>query len=421
MTADETLKTDERTAPVVPTPRLSIVLGNIGRALILGGIITFLFVGFQLWGTDIHEAQSQDDLRTDLDERFDAAADVLDELLTNPSPEDADEPDEAIEDDARAVDDIGDADDTGVPLLPTTSSTLPGGHDPDVLALLFPEEGDAIARLEIPSIEVDKITVRGVLVADLRKGPGHYSQTPLPGNSGNASIAGHRTTYGAPFNRIDELVPGDEITVTSVQGEFTYRVMDPVVAYADHLEQIDAVGDGHIIVQPTAGWVLENFGDDRLTLTACHPKLSSRQRIIVAAELVTEVVALPEWVIEAQAERENKTLIIADETQPSTEDSTEAATDQSGIDTGLDPDVIEEPPSRAPDLDEGLNGERDAIPGATMWMLAGVAFWYAGGWFGRSKANRRASRLALRLVGLAPAILCLWFSFEMIDRALPAG
>ena len=56
-----------------------------------------------------------------------------------------------------------------------------------------------------------------------------------------------------------------------------------------------------------------------------------------------------------------------------------------------------------------------------MWMLAGLTFWYAGGWVGRNKANGRVGRLALRLVGLAPAILCLWFSFEMIDRALPAG
>ena len=409
MTADETLETLESTAPVVQTPRLAIVLGNIGRALILAGIVTFLFVGFQLWGTDIHESRAQDDLRTNLDERFDAAANLLDSLPVDPTPT------------VEPTPTSSDAVDTDVAQMPPSSSTLPGGHDPDVLALIFPEDGDAFAHLEIPAIEVDKIIVRGVAVADLRKGPGHYAQTPLPGNSGNASIAGHRTTYGAPFNRIDELMPGDEITVTSVQGEFTYRVMDPLVAYSDRLEQIDAVGDGHIIVHPGAGWVLENFGDDRLTLTACHPKLSSRQRIIVAAELVTEVVALPEWVIEAQAERENKTLIIADETQPATDDSTEAATDQSGIDTGLDPDVIEAPPSRAADLDEGLKGERGAIPGATMWMLAGLTFWYAGGWVGRSKANGRASRLALRLVGLAPAILCLWFSFEMIDRALPAG
>lgn len=401
MTADEPLETEETTAPTVPTPRFAVVLGNVGRAMILAGIVTFLFVGFQLWGTDIQESRAQESLRADLGERFDVAADVLEDLLAAPTTTvTAPDPAETAE--------------VAVTTLPPPSSTLPGGQEPDVLALFFPDDGDALSRLEIPAIEVDKVVIRGVAVADLRKGPGHYSQTPLPGNAGNASIAGHRTTYGSPFNRIDELVPGDEITITSVQGEFTYRVMDPLVAYADHLGHVDAVGEGHIIVHPSATWVLQDFGDDRLTLTACHPKLSSRQRIIVAAELVTDVVALPDWVLDAQSERETAAITIADEAQ-SGGDSTEA--DQA---TGDDIDAAGAPPAQAADLDEGLNGERGAIPGAALWMLAGLVFWYAGGWLGR-KANGRGRRLALRLAGLAPAILCLWFSFEMIDRALPAG
>ncbi len=403
MTADEPLETDETTVPTMSTPRLAIVLGNVGRAMILAGIVTFLFVGFQLWGTDIQEARAQDGLRADLGERFDAAAGVLEDLLaapttTTPDPESVETP---------AV---------GVATLPPPSSTLPGGHDPDVLALFFPEDGDALSRIEIPAIDLDKVVVRGVAVADLRKGPGHYSQTSLPGNAGNASIAGHRTTYGAPFNRIDELVPGDEITITSIQGEFTYRVMDPLIAYADHLEQVDAVGEGHIIVRPSATWVLQDFGDDRLTLTACHPKLSSRQRIIVAAELVTDVVALPDWVLEAQSERETAAISIADEAQPADDGSADSDSTADGDDGST-----AEPTTPAADLDEGLNGERGAIPGAAMWMLAGLAFWYAGGWFGRRRKSGRGGRLALRLVGFVPAVLCLWFSFEMIDRALPAG
>ena len=76
----------------------------------------------------------------------------------------------------------------------------------------------------IPKIGVDKIVVEGVGRNDLRKGPGHYPDTPMPGQPGNAAIAGHRTTYGAPFNRIDELEPGDEILVTTLQGPFTYEV-----------------------------------------------------------------------------------------------------------------------------------------------------------------------------------------------------
>ena len=97
-------------------------------------------------------------------------------LLAN-APGDDDEPNTVI--------DAGEVGDTTLD-LPTPTSTLPGGFDPDVLAFFFPEDGDAVARIEIPSIGVDKIVVNGVQVADLRKGPGHYPATALPGASGNS-------------------------------------------------------------------------------------------------------------------------------------------------------------------------------------------------------------------------------------------
>ena len=110
---------------------------------------------------------------------------------------------------------------------------------------------------------------------DLKKGPGHYPETPLPGQEGNAAIAGHRTTYGAPFNRIDELEPGDEIHVETIQGSFTYLVTE------------------QLIVSPTQVDVLADKGDNRLTLTACHPKYSARQRIVVVAQLAPDEQPLP--------------------------------------------------------------------------------------------------------------------------------
>ena len=122
-----------------------------------------------------------------------------------------------------------------------------------------------MARIRIPDIGVDKIVVEGVQVSDLKRGPGHYPDTPLPGQPGNAAIAGHRTTYGAPFNRLDELEPGDEILVTTAQGAFRYEVQRQLIVSPDQVE------------------VLDDFGDDRLTLTACHPKYSARQRIVVVA------------------------------------------------------------------------------------------------------------------------------------------
>ena len=411
-----------------PVPRLAQVLGTIGKALILTGVIVLLFVVFQLWGTNLQEARAQDGLRDDLTDRFDALSDGFDtSLLARPvldtEPAGSDPVDDTADADASAVESTDDAE----PAAPLPEATVPPAIDEEILAALFPEDGDALARIEIPSIEVDKVVVRGVAVADLRKGPGHYSQTALPGNPGNASIAGHRTTYGAPFNRIDELVPGDEITVTSIQGEFTYRVLDPTIAYADRLDEVDAIGAGHIIVKPSATWVLGDFGDDRLTLTACHPKLSSRQRIIVAAELVDDAVELPEWVIEAGAERDPDP--IADESQLGADGTTDTMPENDDPVIG-DGDAAEPEPTTAasgadepptPDLDEGLNGERDAIPPAAAWMIAAVTFWYIGGRLGRKFFERWTGRIGLRLVGLVPALVCLWFSFELIDRALPAG
>src|SRR3546814_13906831 len=85
-------------------------------------------------------------------------------------------------------------------------------------------EGTAIAHIRIPKIGVDETIIEGVSLADLKHGPGHFPETPLPGQEGNAAIAGPRTTYGAPFNRIHELVPGAEIIVQPIQGQSRYTL-----------------------------------------------------------------------------------------------------------------------------------------------------------------------------------------------------
>ena len=130
--------------------------------------------------------------------------------------------------------------------------------------------GDPVARLEIPRIGVDEIVVSGVGVEDLKKGPGHYPETPLPGQPGNAAIAGHRTTYGAPFFSVDELAPGDKIIATTFAGRFVYRVT------------------GTVVVAPTDVGVIAGTADARLTLTSCHPLYSAANRIVVTAQLDAE-------------------------------------------------------------------------------------------------------------------------------------
>jgi sortase A len=128
-------------------------------------------------------------------------------------------------------------------------------------------EGDPLGRIAIPRIGVSAVFVEGTAGGDLRNGPGHYPGTPLPGESGTVGIAGHRTTYGAWFRRVDRLRTNDTITLTMPYGRFTYRV------------------ERTRIVAPTAVWVTQRVSYDRLILSACHPLYSAAKRIVVFARL----------------------------------------------------------------------------------------------------------------------------------------
>jgi sortase A len=127
--------------------------------------------------------------------------------------------------------------------------------------------GYAIGRIVIHKIGASYDIIEGTDEASLEKGPGHYPDTAYPGLGQTVAIAGHRTTYLAPFRHIDELVPGDRIVLKMPYGLFTY-----VVQY-------------HRIVLPTALWVTKNVGYERLVLSACNPLYSAAQRIIVFARL----------------------------------------------------------------------------------------------------------------------------------------
>jgi sortase A len=160
------------------------------------------------------------------------------------------------------------------PLEPVEERALDRIEDPDrrlaFRARAFErrlEPGDPAGRLSIPEIGVSDVFVQGTDAPELRSGPGHYPDTPLPGERGTVAIAGHRTTYGAPFRRLDGVDPGDAIEVTMPYGRFTYRV------------------ERTRIVPPTALWVTDRVEHDRLVLTACHPLYSAAQRIVVFARL----------------------------------------------------------------------------------------------------------------------------------------
>ena len=130
------------------------------------------------------------------------------------------------------------------------------------------DDGQPLGRISLPSIGVSAVVVAGTDTAALRRGPGHYPGTPLPGARGTVAIAGHRTTYGAWFRRLDQLNTGDKITLTMPYGRFTYAV------------------ERRRIVLPTDTWVTHRVGYDRLVLSACHPLYSAAKRIVVFARLV---------------------------------------------------------------------------------------------------------------------------------------
>ena len=186
------------------------------------GAIILLFVAWQLWGTAITQHHSQ----TALEHQFAAK---IHHAPVKPPP--------------------------GFTLIPATTRI------PD------PPQGTVMAHLQIPKISLDQYVVSGTAEADLAKGPGHYLGTAMPGQAGNVAIAGHRTTHGAPFNRLAELAIGDPVYLTTSSGKtLTYIVSAVPVA-----------------VSPSDVTVLNNFGDDRITLTTCNPEYSAVQRLIVVA------------------------------------------------------------------------------------------------------------------------------------------
>jgi sortase A len=140
----------------------------------------------------------------------------------------------------------------------------PSAHD---LIRFKPLKGDAIGEIEMPAIHKHAYVVQGDDTDSLRKGPGHYPDTPLPGKRGTVAIAGHRTTHGAPFRHIDSLKPGNRIILAMPYGTFTYRV------------------ERTRIVDPNATWIKDKVSYNRLVLSACHPLYSAAQRIVVFARL----------------------------------------------------------------------------------------------------------------------------------------
>lgn len=217
---------------------LRAAVGFVGELLITAGVLLLLFLGWQLWWTDVVADQEQAVVVASLVDEFESA---------------------------RPVDSIPPID----------------GRSPGIPQRITPEgvpSGKAFAIIRIPRFGVDyaRPVLEDTTRSILEQGVGHYRDTAMPGELGNFSVAGHRTTYGKPFNQIHTLVKGDKIIVQTQGGFAVYAVSE------------------HEIVRPDEVWVIDPVPGEKgatptkaiMTMTACHPMFSARQRWITHSELV---------------------------------------------------------------------------------------------------------------------------------------
>lgn len=193
------------------------LIWTVGLLLVLSALGVGGYLGWLLWGTSLTTRAAQSDLRP-----------LIQDKVATKTVQEAPEREEVVK--------------------------VPGG---------------AVAILQIPAIDLDYVVVEGTDTESLKRGPGHYSQTAYPWeDSGRVGIAGHRTTYGAPFWSLNELEPGDEIVLATEFGVFTYTVRNSR------------------IIAPTDGSVLDQTRRPTLVLTTCNPRFSAAQRLVVIARRV---------------------------------------------------------------------------------------------------------------------------------------
>ena len=222
------------------------MLTSVGKILLGAGALLLAFVAFQLWGTSLYTNHEQGHLREALGKVIGHTSLPLAALGKQTHP---------------GSDPAGSS-------LPTVATSV-------AATTSAPAVGQPIGLLAIPKLGLDDAIVEGVGEAQLQGGPGHYPGTSLPGQAGNAAIAGHRTTFAAPFYNLNQLEAGDPIFVLTSQGLFRYDV-----------ERTE-------IVPPDDNTVLDASTTPELTLTTCNPRYSASQRLVVVAFLDTTPAAKP--------------------------------------------------------------------------------------------------------------------------------
>ena len=400
------------------------LIGGIGRSLIILGLLMFAFVAYQLWGTGIQTAQAQRSLAREFDELLDNA-----EPTTTIAP--------TIATTTTPTTEVP-TPDTSVPPAPTTTAA------PAVpTAQPIPEAEEPVARLEIPRIGVNRIVVEGATAEALKKGPGHFPETPLPGQLGNAAIAGHRTTHLHPFLDVDELQPGDEIIVTTLNGRYVYHVTGTEIV----------APDDYAAVIPTT-----DVTKATLTLVSCTPRYSAKNRIVVRSELVTDqsdplteaapvvpgavpddsALTLPDeglTVVDTVSPTVSPTVTTSAETADTAAASTPSPSSpspsspspsspspSSPAPSSPSPSSPSSPSSPAsatvatPDaFTDGWFSDSSAIPPSILWGLLLAAVAYGSYWLSHKVRRYWVGVLS----GFVPFTVVLYFFYENINRLLP--
>ncbi len=402
------------------------VVGNLGRVLISLGLLMFAFVAYQLWGTGIQTAAKQNELRSE----FEAMLVAAPTPVTSPVSTTAGDP-------ATSDPVIGDpvtSDPISSVAPGTTVPAASAGPTVTIAPPPLPERREPLALLEIPAIGVDEVVIEGTRTADLRDGPGHFPETPLPGQLGNSAIAGHRTTYGAPFFRVDELQANDPIIVTTLTGRYVYAVNEVFIIGAEDY------GSAIPTVDRTTA---------TLTLISCHPRYTAQQRIVVTATLVLTESAppaaapvevkppdiTPGETLPDDGLPESSTPDTASDTT-ATDSAPDSATDTTAPDTATDTTA---PDTTAPNSTAPSGGDADGD--ARGAVTDGDAF--SEGWFSDEAAFAQVALwgIALSIVALAayalsrrarrnwvgasagviPFVFVLYFFFQNVNRLLPPG
>lgn len=355
------------------------VVGGVGKVLIVTGLLMFAFVAYQLWGTGIHTAQAQNRLERQFRELADDTVPTVSATTTTST---------------TTTTIVG----TTVPGGTTTdpSTTDPGTTTSTIETAPFqypvPVIGAPLVKIDIPRIDVHFTVIEGVGVKQLKDGPGHFPESVLPGQLGNAAFAGHRTTYGHPFYDVDKLQPGDEISFTYPRGErFVYLVTSTEIVRAGDYDKVVPTVDPSIAT---------------VALSSCHPIGTANKRIIIHGRL--------------QLETSPPIIAPLPTTTTSTVPSTGGTTAPGVTDpTATLPDEVIDPDDGVSEdaFAQGWFADSGAWLHVVAWgVLLGLAF------YGAYRLAKGTRRIWLgTVVGIAPIVVLLYFWFENVSRLLPPG